>query len=137
MLIKKIIQSEHLDNNNYSVVVKSLYINEYRDFIKNENFINALRALAPSYIVMNISSNCLINDNLKDIFIYKYDQPISVMVKSPYLETDLTKSKCGTYCVKLDEDTNEAFSPTSHNLENFLAVDLLAKISFPADIIII
>lgn len=134
---KKIIQSKLCNRNNYSVIVKSLYVNQFRVLSKDKKFIEMMELLSPSYIIMNISSNCIINDSIKDMFVHKYNKPISLIVKSPYVETDLTHSKCGTYCAAFDMDIDKTYSPTSSYLEKQLQVDLFAKIALPKDIVII
>ncbi len=134
---KKIIQSKQSNLNNYSVVVKSLHVNQYREMSKDKKFIEIMGVLSPSYIIMNISLNCIINDSMKNMFIHKYNKPIDIIVKSPYVEIDLTHSKCSTYCASLDVDLNKTYSPTSSYFEKQLQVDLFAKISLPKDIVII
>ena len=135
ILNENILRTKH--NDSYSVIVKTVYVNKYKTLSNDADFFKFMKMLAPSYILMNISSNFLINNNVKDIFIHKYAKPINVMIKSPYLETELTKSQCGTYCAELDVDDNDVFSPISKKLSTYLKDDILANLSMPEDVTII
>lgn len=137
LINKGMIKSMQRETEDYSVVIKSLYVNEYIELSKDEKFFEIMRKISPNYIMINLSSNCVNDENLKNIFVYKHNKPIDVIVKSPYIEIDLTKSKCSTYCGTLDVDSDKRYTPTSSALEKELQIDLFAKISLPNDIVVI